>query len=201
MRLPAAGVVLVRICALAVPISISISISMIAQSAEAPARLVPGIVLPQVPCSADSTQSYALYLPSTYTLQKRWPIIYAFDPLARGKVPVNLYKDVAEKYGYIIAGSNNSRNFSASDSSKGATAIWQDTHLRLSVDERRTYTTGFSGGARMAGQIALGCPQCQIAGVIAHGAGYPSNRKPSDTDRIPYFLAVGDRDFNWPEIT
>jgi dienelactone hydrolase len=197
MRLRAAGVVRGLICAVAV----SISISLTAQPVETPVRLIPGVVLPQVPCNADSTQSYALYLPSTYTPQKRWPIIYAFDPLARGSVPVSLYKEVAEKYGYIIAGSNNSRNFSASDSSKGAKAMWQDTHLRLSVDERRTYTTGFSGGARMAGEIALDCPQCQIAGVIAHGAGYPSNRKQSERDQIPYFLAVGDRDFNWPEIT
>jgi dienelactone hydrolase len=131
---------------------------------------------------------------------KRWPIVYAFDPEARGKIPVERYKEVAEKYGYIIAGSNNSRNFSAADSSKAVTAMWEDTHIRLSIDEKRTYITGFSGGARMAAQLAFSCRPCQIAGVIAHGAGYPSSHNPLEKDRIPFFLAVGDRDFNWPEI-
>ncbi len=194
MRLPAVSMALsiVLIFALAFPTA--------AQTVEAPASLPPGVAFDHIPCGLDPSQSYAIYLPSTYTPLKRWPIIYAFDPEARGRVPVDLYKEVAEKYGYIIAGSNNSKNFSATESSKGATAMWEDTHIRLSLDERRTYTTGFSGGARMAGLVASECRQCQIAGVIAHGAGYPSNRRLSEKDQISYFLAVGDRDFNWPEI-
>ena len=36
--------------------------------------------------------------------------MYAFDPGARGKLPVELMKDAAERFGYIVVGSNNSRN-------------------------------------------------------------------------------------------
>ena len=78
--------------------------------------------------------------------------------------------------------------------------MWLDTHTRFALDERRIYLTGFSGGARMAGSIALGCPQCKIAGVIAHGAGYPATRKPGTKDTLLYFFAVGDQDFNWREV-
>lgn len=164
--------------------------------AEAPA-LVPGQIA-DVFCESDSTQSYALYLPSTYEPAKRWPIIYFFDPGGRGRRPLELYQQAAEKYGFIFAGSNNSRNFS-NDQWKSVSAIWQDTHARLALDERRTYTSGFSGGARVAGAMALNCPKCQIAGVIAHGAGYPSNQLGSQ-DKLLYFFAVGDHDFNWPEV-
>lgn len=168
-----------------------------------PAPLPPGQVLESVACYNDPTQSYALYLPSGYTPGKPWPIIYAFDPLARGTVPVRLYKDLAEKYGYVVAASNNSRNFAMDAATKGINAMWQDTHLRLTLDERRVYTTGFSGGARVAGMVALSCRQCNVAGVMAYGAGYPMSQKPSPRDRNPalYFLAVGDQDFNWEEIT
>jgi len=159
-----------------------------------------GQVIENVACLSDPTQNYALYLPSGYTPAKRWPIIYAFDPAARGKVPVKLYKDVAEKYGYIVAGSNNSRNFALEESSKSANAMWADTHARLSLDERQTYTTGFSGGARIAGSVALRCAPCRIAGVIAHGAGYPNTAEASPKYALPYFFAVGDQDFNWPEV-
>jgi dienelactone hydrolase len=159
--------------------------------------LPPGQV-ESVTCSADPTQSYSLYLPSTYTPAKRWPMIYLFDPGGRGRRPVELYKESAEKYGYILAGSNNSRNFSP-DPAKNVNAIWLDTHMRLALDEHRTYTSGFSGGARVAGAMALGCAQCQIAGVIAHGAGYPNNQPKSDS-KLLYFFAVGDQDFNWPEV-
>ena len=71
--------------------------------------------------------------------------------------------------------------------------------MRLALDEHRTYSSGFSGGARVAGAMALSCPKCQIAGVIAHGAGYPDS-KAGASDTLLYFFAVGDQDFNWPEV-
>jgi predicted esterase len=139
-----------------------------------------------------------LYLPSAYTPAKRWPIIYLFDPGGRGRRPLELYKEIAETYGFILAGSNNSRNFS-SDQGKAVNAVWQDTHSRLAIDEHRSYASGFSGGARVAGAMALSGSHGQIAGVVAHGAGYPSN-KTAAKDDLPYFFAVGDQDFNWPEV-
>jgi dienelactone hydrolase len=150
-----------------------------------------------VTCASDTTQSYALYLPSTYTTAKRWPVIYFFDPGGRGRRPLELYQDIAETYGFILAGSNNSRNFS-NEQGKAVNAVWQDTHTRLGIDEHRSYASGFSGGARVAGAMALSGPAGQVAGVIAHGAGYPSNRTAKDD--LPYFFAVGDQDFNWPEV-
>ncbi len=150
-----------------------------------------------VVCSADANQSYSLYLPSNYTQQKHWPIIYFFDPGGRGQRPVRLYKDLAEKYGFIFAGSNNSRNFSGNQS-QAVNAIWQDTHARLSLHDRRVYVSGFSGGARVAGAMALSSSG-QIAGVIAHGAGYPNSRG-EGADKLLYYFAIGNRDFNWPEV-
>jgi len=159
-------------------------------------QLAPGQIA-NIVCP-DASESYALYLPSTYPASKKWPVIYLFDPGGRGRRPVELYRDLAEKYGFILAGSNNSRNF-GSEIAKDLKAIWDDTHARLALDERRTYTSGFSGGARVAGAMATSCVQCQIAGVIAHGAGYPSG-KPTGVDKLLYFFAVGNRDFNWPEV-
>jgi dienelactone hydrolase len=162
--------------------------------------LVAGQVIEKVLCAGSLGQSYALYLPSNYTPGKRWPILYAFDPGARGRIPVTLYKDAAEKHGYIVAGSNNSQNFTNDPPERSIFAIWQDTHQRFSLDEHRTYTTGFSGGARTATMVALRCPACAVAGVIAHGAGYPNSDKPSQKDAFLYFAAVGNQDFNWGEI-
>src|SRR5580693_6811762 len=67
--------------------------------------LQPGVVVPEVSCATQPEQSYALYLPSHYTREKRWPIVYAFDPAARGNIPVELIKDAAERYGDVSAGS------------------------------------------------------------------------------------------------
>ncbi|HZS98679.1 MAG TPA: hypothetical protein VFA40_17980 [Terriglobales bacterium] len=186
---------LARIIVLASLVQVFTSVAL-CQAAQSP--LLPAGQIVDVTCEGDTAQSYALYLPSTYSAAKHWPMIYFFDPGGVGRRPLELYKDLAEKYGFVMAGSNNSRNFS-SDQSHVLNALWVDTHRRFAPDARLTYVSGFSGGARVAGLMALNCAQCQIAGVIANGAGYPSNRADAK-DKLLYFFAVGDQDFNWPEV-
>src|SRR5512136_1930041 len=67
---------------------------------DAPLRL--GEVIEQVACLDDPSQSYALFLPSAYSRDRNWPILYAFDPLARGRVPVELFSRAAERLGVIV---------------------------------------------------------------------------------------------------
>lgn len=79
-------------------------------AAQAPPAFDRGVVIPRVACAANPEQTYALYLPSYYTPERSWPVLFAFDPAARGRMPVDLAREAAEKYGYIVAGSNNSEN-------------------------------------------------------------------------------------------
>jgi dienelactone hydrolase len=158
-----------------------------------------GVVLEKVVTLADPQQSYALYVPSYYAPSRSWPIIYAFDPDARGKLPVESLKIAAEKYGYIVAGSNNARNGPIGPESEAAQAMWNDTHKRFKINEARIYATGFSGGARLATAIAVKC-KC-MAGVFAHGAGFEQNASPEPSNNaFLYFGTIGDEDFNYPEM-
>jgi dienelactone hydrolase len=172
--------------------------SAICQITQRPQALPAPGRIGNVICVSDPAQSYALYLPSAYNPVRSWPIIYFFDPGGKGGRPLQLYKELAEKYGFIFVGSNNSRNFST-DQAHSVNAMWVDTHVRLNLDERRMYASGFSGGARVAGAMAVHCANCRIAGVISHGAGYPGGTTESNS-RFPYYFAVGNRDFNWPEV-
>src|SRR5262245_25307467 len=95
-----------------------------------------GEVIERVTSKADQTQSYALYLPKAYTPDKKWPILYAFEPVARGKLPVTIFQEAAEKFGFIVVGSYNSRNgLNGEILSKILNEFWNDTHQRFSIDE------------------------------------------------------------------
>jgi tetratricopeptide (TPR) repeat protein len=156
--------------------------------------LQPGALLPKITTTKDTRQSYALYLPSNYTAKRNWPIVYAFDPAARGALPVGLLKDAAEKYGYIVAGSNNSRNGSGQLEGEAAQAMFDDTHARLSIDDRRMYLAGFSGGARLSAELAQHC-SCAAAVILA-GAGF----QPTPRDSFAVFSVIGSYDFNYGEM-
>jgi len=158
----------------------------------------PGKIAPKVVCAAHPEQSYALYLPSNYTAQKRWPIIYVFDPAARGMVPTEIIKDAAEQYGYIVATSNNSQNGPWKPEFEAASAMWQDTHLRLSIDDQRIYNAGFSGGARVASRLAQLC-KC-AHGVFLNGAGFWLDGAPTKDTNFAVFMTAGLIDFNYSEL-
>jgi hypothetical protein len=163
------------------------------------ATLPVGQVIPRVTCDANPQQTYALYLPSHITNASKWPIIYVFDPAARGQLAVETVRMAAEKYGYIVAASNNSHNGPLGGNTAAAQAMWQDTQVKLPVDEKRRYVAGMSGGARVATGIALNCKGC-IAGVVANAAGFPGVSMPSRDMKFVYFATVGNADFNYPEF-
>ena len=163
-----------------------------------PPQVRPGVIVPNQTCAAKPDQSYALYLPSHYSPNQLWPIVYVFDPDGRGNLPVELMKDAAERYGYIVVGSNNSKNGSWKIEGEAAQAMWDDTHARLAIDNRRVYFAGFSGGARVASILAQRC-QC-AAGVLLDGAGF-GGTPPSRDNAFAVFAVVGTYDFNYPELS
>jgi len=160
----------------------------------------PGIVYSSVRCLKDSNHTYALYIPSYYNDDPylEWPVIYAFDAAARGSLPVELYREAAEKYGYIVAGSNISENGPWEPILKAAETMMNDVESRFRVDKARRYTTGFSGGARVATTLAV--LYGTFEGVIGCGAGFSPNYPPHFDLEICYYGLIGDRDFNYLEM-
>jgi len=172
--------------------------AMLAQTGPAQTADLPrGRVIDRVQCADDPSQSYALYVPSAYTADREWPVIFAFDPGGRGLNPVEHYQAAAEKYGYIVAGSNNSRNGDWKVSMAAVSAITRDVSARFNVSAKREYVAGMSGGARVAMGIALSSPQ--VAGVFASSAGYPDGHSRSELS-FPVFETAGTEDFNRLEM-
>ena len=119
------------------------------------------------------------------------------DPAARGRIPVTLFQAAAESYGYIVAGSNNSRNGSWNSSLQAVQAMAVDVSNRFSIDSKRVYAAGMSGGARVAMQVALATDR--MAGVIASSAGFPDSQ-PRKSAPFAIFATAGTEDFNYLEL-
>jgi dienelactone hydrolase len=179
-------------------ISLTTILAALAVTAMASAQeLAPGTILGDVKCVADATESYALYLPSTYSRDRPWSVLMAFHPGGRGRAMVETYRAAAEQYGYIVAGSNTSRNGPWAVSSKAVQAMAADLGQRVAIDARRIYLTGMSGGARVALHVALSTNA--IAGVIASSAGFPDSQ-PRRTTPFVLFATAGAEDFNYLEM-
>jgi poly(3-hydroxybutyrate) depolymerase len=154
-----------------------------------------GRVVEAVVCGGNKSQSYALYLPAAYSADRAWPILYCLDPGARGGLPVQRFQAAAERAGFIVAGSNNSRNGSLDIPREAIHWLLADTHERFAIDDSRRYVAGFSGGARLALDWA---GNGRIAGVIACGAGFGESI-PKDVP-LRVYATAGVDDFNYDEV-
>jgi dienelactone hydrolase len=157
-----------------------------------------GKVYPKIFCAADSNQSYSLFLPSNYDKNTPSPVLILFDSHGDGLLPVNLFSTDASKSGFIVAGSNNSKN---GMSMAQTTAIYRnllaDLTSRFNIEQKAIYLGGFSGGSRVAAAAAI--TEGGVAGVVGCGAGFPNlNQKPQTT--FSYLAVVGKQDFNLTEM-
>jgi predicted esterase len=163
-------------------------------------RFPPGEIVPRVVCEGEPDQSYALYLPTAYVETRTWPVLYLYDPRKRGPLAVERFREAAERYGWILAGSNNTLSDGpAAPNVAAMKAVWSDTHRRFAIDPRRVYAGGFSGGARSAVLLAQQT-QGSVAGVVAVGGGFPGGAAPAKSVPFAVFGAVGNVDFNHGEM-
>jgi dienelactone hydrolase len=158
-----------------------------------------GKIIEKLICRRAPDQSYALFLPSAYSAGESWPIIYAFDPGGQGRLAVEQFRAAAERFGYIIVGSNGARNGPWEPIFRAASAMWEDTHSRFNLDDSRLYSTGFSGGARAAALFSKMIGR-RTAGVIGCGAGLAQGQKTGDLNTSAYCGIVGVMDGNFREM-
>ena len=139
---------------------------------------VPGVISEPITCTKDADWSYHLYLPEDFHDGRKWPVWFIMSPVgAKFMNDLRRYVDGAEKLGCILAFSVESRN-DFPDSEIAVAAMVEDVFDRLPVESGLAFTTGFSGGSRMAYLIAE--RDRRIAGVLACGSGsgvYPKGEK------------------------
>ena len=169
-------------------------------AAASPEDFPKGQVVERVGVEGAPSQSYALYLPTAYTREKLWPVLYMLDARNAALVPIERFRAAAERFGWILVSSYNSRSDTRDDPNSAAMmAMWNDAVRRFAIDGRRVYVTGFSGGARAGVDMAYALPG-RITGVIGAGAGFANSQVPPGKVPFAYFGTVGDRDMNYYEM-
>ena len=156
-------------------------------------------ILDSVAVSNTKIENFALYLPRSYNAEVPSPIVFIFEPVARGRIGISPFISAAEKYGYILVCSNNSRNGPYDRNLDIAGRLFDHVFASFNIDTDRVFLSGFSGGSRLASAIAT--LSNGITGVIACGAGLSTDPRhvPYDKDFL-YVGVCGDRDMNYMEL-
>lgn len=153
-----------------------------------------GKLVENVPARRDATQTYTLYLPSSWDPAKKHPALVVMDPRGRGTVAASIFREAAEELGWVLISSNQTR--SDSDwvpNEKALRALMPEVAERYATDPKRIYAAGFSGTAMVAWQ--LGMVTGGLAGVIGVGGRNLPELPPRKFNFAHYGFA-GRADFN-----
>ena len=132
-------------------------------------RLLRGAITENVVVNDSLKETFSLYLPTTFDVQKPWPIIFVFDLKGRGKASVSMMVNAAEKEGYILASSDNvNDSLSISENVLIANRMLNASINVVPVAKDRTYTAGFGSGAMFASILPTFIKE--IKGVVSIGA-------------------------------
>src|SRR5690606_6375150 len=66
-----------------------------------------GAVIDSIAVKDSVSESFSLFLPTSFDLDKNWPIVFVVDMEGKGKQAIRLYIEAAESQGYILVASNN----------------------------------------------------------------------------------------------
>lgn len=153
---------------------------------------------------AKGTYHYKLWLPKGYLAdpQKRWPCFFIMSP--GGKANMGPMAPKLKSSGYVIVMPQEAKNGPWSPIVGCMLASHDDVVKRVRIQEGLKFSTGFSGGARMASLLAGMRPgfsgvYLQGAGLPQKGAGYHS----AGLTRIPGLavaMAMGAKDSNFHEM-
>ncbi len=147
-----------------------------------------------------SSETYALYLPQRYNPNQLSAVVFIFDPSGNGKNGIQPFLDASERFNYVLICSNNSRNGLFEANFEIINRLFSEVFKTFNIDEKQIYTSGFSGGARLA--TAVASLTGQIQGVIACGASFSPNttHTPGPGASFSYVGLVGNEDMNYQEM-
>lgn len=159
-----------------------------------------GITTPRRATTADPQQTYALYLPADYVAGDRRPVMLLMDPRGQALVPLERFRPVAERLGWVLVSSYNT----ASDGSRDPNiatlrALLPEIDKNYAPAPGRLYLAGFSGTARLAWDVGALMGD-RLAGLVGVGAGRPPSFAPSRSPTFAFFGAAGVGDFNYEEM-
>ena len=158
-----------------------------------------GVIQDSIQIRELASESFALFLPSNYNAESKWPLLMVFDMEGRTKQAMAMFQETAEEHGLILAGSNAVRDTLAiSDNIERTARLLASVQALISVDTRRMYTTGYGAGGKMAALVPVFING--IRGVVSSGASLPNTELLSIQKRFHFIGIVGEEDYNYTDM-
>lgn len=157
-------------------------------------RIIKGGITDSLSIPGSNNATYSLYTPRDYTPDKKWPVVFVFDPQGRGSVTANLFRSAAEQQQYLIASSNIDLDSQPIDTIIQTATLMVNTVVNtFSVDRTLVYSAGMGAGAQVSSALPLIFKQ--MAGVMAVGNSFVNKQRLDKSNPYMFIGIAGTKDY------
>lgn len=157
-------------------------------------RVRKGASTDSLPIPGVPSATYAMYMPSNYSPDKEWPIVFVFDSQGRGVATANLFRAAAEEQDYIVASINLDLKSKPIDTIiSTATTMINGVMGTFPVDVQQVYTAGLGEGAQVGSAMPIIFKD--IAGILAVGNSFVNPDRIKKQDPNMFIGIAGSKDY------
>lgn len=145
----------------------------------------------------DSTKnSYSLYIPKTFSMDEKWPLLMIFDTEGNEKKALSMFVLAAEKEGYVLAAPKLIDSISLTKNMVVAGQVIQKVTSLLPIHNDRIYAAGEDSGGQFASLVPILING--VNGAMSIGASL-SNSELINVKKPFHFIGmVSKENFNYP---
>ena len=158
-----------------------------------------GTIIDNLKVADSISETFSIYLPTSFELSENWPVLFVYDVQGRGKRVLSLFKEAAEEQGFILAASNSIHDsLSLSKNVLISNRMFNRVFSMVPIHKNRVYTAGYAESARLASLMPTFIKQ--VKGVISCGSPVANIEVLSSKNSFYFVGIVGVEDFNYPAM-
>ena len=162
-------------------------------------RLAKGAITDGIQVNDTLTETFAVYLPSNFEVSKPWPALFVMDMKGRGRQAISIFREAAEKEGYLVIGSNDvNDSVSLAENVKRVARLFRSATTLLPIHKNRAYTGGIGDGARFAS--VLPSIFSKFEGVLSCGAALGNAEVVSAKNPFHFIGVVSTMDYSYVDL-
>ncbi len=157
-----------------------------------------GTILEALPVNDSIAETFSLYLPTSFSTDKTWPLLVVFDLDGKEIQALSMFVHAAEEEGYVLAAPQVRDTASLADNMVKTTQTVQKVMDLLPIQKSRIYTAGAGSGGRYANLVPI--LSKDVSGAISIGASITNTELLSIRRPFHFIGIVNKKDYNYPGL-
>ncbi len=138
---------------------------------------------------------FSIYLPKSFDLNKKWPVVFGFDSNGNAGNITRLYREAAEELGYMVVISDFPEKVEIKEKAEYVASFMDHIFSIFPIQKKRVYTTGLGEDANLISLVSVLIND--VAGTIAVGDTHYYNSSVKIRKNFSYFGVVNVSSHNY----